>query len=135
MSPTVTMRDPSDDQVICCLIEKRGRPVPESTPRLRNQLTALSFELAETRSTRPSPSKSAPTTQRAPIACCVTRTTSGSIVSSVRPLACEHTLEISAPATQPAQPRRVSREACMLQLYRTSNPYDSPFWSPPGGGS
>ena len=70
----VTMRLPSDDHVICFLMEKEIKPVLGLTPIFLNQDTALSFELALTRSARPSPSKSAATAQRAPMACCVTTT-------------------------------------------------------------
>jgi hypothetical protein len=68
------MRLPSDDHVICFLMEKETKPVLGFTPIFLNQDTALSFELALTRSARPSPSKSAATAQRAPMACCVTTT-------------------------------------------------------------
>eukprot|EP00957_Ditylum_brightwellii_P147267 11213967-Ditylum_brightwellii.AAC.1 len=53
-----------------------------SKPSLRNHETALSFELALTMSSRPSPSRSAATAHRAPMAWFVTTTRSSGLITS-----------------------------------------------------
>ena len=71
-SPTVTILLPFESQLILFLILNLTCPVVSSIPKFLYHETALSFEEAVTRSSRPSESKSAETAERAPIASIVT---------------------------------------------------------------